>query len=90
VPLGEHDGLLLLGADEDGLASELGRAARAEGVAVAELEQPEPADELMAQIPLTVRLQLLALRRAEGGGHDPDTVITGAWATDALWNAGAP
>jgi glutamine---fructose-6-phosphate transaminase (isomerizing) len=90
VPLGEHDGLLLLGADEDGLVSELGRAARAEGVAVAELEQPEPADELMAQIPLTVRLQLLALRRAEGGGHDPDTVITGAWATDALWNAGAP
>jgi glucosamine--fructose-6-phosphate aminotransferase (isomerizing) len=90
VPLGEHDGLLLLGADEDGLVSELGRAARAEGVAVAELEQPEPADELMAQIPLTVRLQLLALRRAERGGHDPDTVITGAWATDALWNAGAP
>ena len=48
----------------------------------------ETADELMAQIPLTVRLQLLALRRAEQGGHDPDTVITGAWAADALWNTG--
>jgi glutamine---fructose-6-phosphate transaminase (isomerizing) len=92
VPLGNRDGLLILdpGRDEDGLLRELGAAARAEGVAVAELDQPEPADELMAQIPLTVRLQLLALRRAEAGGHDPDTVITGAWAADALWSAGAP
>jgi glutamine---fructose-6-phosphate transaminase (isomerizing) len=92
VPLGERDGLLILdpGRDEDGLLHELGAAARAEGVAVAELDQPQPADELMAQIPLTVRLQLLALRRAEAGGHDPDTVITGAWAGDALWRAGAP
>ncbi len=90
VPLGERDGLLLLGSDEDGLLRELGAAARAEGVAVAELEQREPDDDLMAQIPLTVRLQLLALRRAEAGGHDPDAVITGAWAADALWSAGAP
>jgi hypothetical protein len=44
----------------------------------------------MAQIPLTTRLQLLALRRAESGGHDPDTVITGAWYDDALWATGAP
>jgi glutamine---fructose-6-phosphate transaminase (isomerizing) len=92
VPLDGRDGLLILeaGRDDDGLLRELARAARAEGVAVAELDQSEPADELMAQIPLTVRLQLLALRRAEAGGHDPDKVIVGAWAADALWNAGAP
>jgi glucosamine--fructose-6-phosphate aminotransferase (isomerizing) len=94
VPLGERDGLVLLGGDDDGFLDELARAARAEGIAVARLDQPDatglPHDPLMAQIPLTVRLQLLALRRAERGGHDPDTVITGAWSADALWSAGAP
>ena len=91
VPLDGRDALLLVGPDEDGLLRELGKAAEAEGVPVARLgEVAEAGDELMAQIPLTVRLQLLALRRAEAGGHDPDTVITGAWAAEALWNAGAP
>ena len=92
VPLGERDALLLLGRDADGLVDELARAAKAEGVSVARLGESgaEPGDELMAQIPLTVRLQLLALRRAEEGGHDPDTVITGAWAAEALWSAGSP
>ncbi len=91
VPLDERDALVLVGSDEDGLLRELGKAAEAEGVPVARLgEVAEASDELMAQIPLTVRLQLLALRRAEQGGHDPDTVITGAWAAEALWNAGAP
>jgi glutamine---fructose-6-phosphate transaminase (isomerizing) len=88
VPLDERDGLLLLGRDDDGLLRELGRAARAEGIAVAELDAP--GDELMAQIPLTVRLQLLALRRAKAGGHDPDTVITGSWAAERLWSVGSP
>jgi glucosamine--fructose-6-phosphate aminotransferase (isomerizing) len=90
VPLDERDALVILqpSADEDGFLTELGRAARTEGIAVAELD--EPGDELMAQIPLTVRLQLLALRRAEAFGHDPDTVITGSWAAESLWNAGAP
>jgi glucosamine--fructose-6-phosphate aminotransferase (isomerizing) len=89
VPLDGRDGLLLLGRDEDGLLRALGAAARAEGIAVAELDHPETGDDLLGQIPLTVRLQLLALRRAEAGGHDPDTVITGAWAAEELWNAGA-
>ena len=44
----------------------------------------------MAQIPLTARLQLLALRRALAGGHDPDKVITSAWDDDRLWAIGAP
>jgi glutamine---fructose-6-phosphate transaminase (isomerizing) len=90
VPLGERDALLLVGPDEDGLLTGLGEAAEAEGVAVGRIGEAEAGDELLAQIPLAVRLQLLALRRAEAGGHDPDTVITGAWQADALWNAGAP
>jgi glucosamine--fructose-6-phosphate aminotransferase (isomerizing) len=79
-----------VGADEDGLLGELAKAAEAEGVPTAVLREDTMRDDLMAQIPLTVRLQLLALRRAERGGHDPDTVITGAWAAEALWRAGAP
>jgi glutamine---fructose-6-phosphate transaminase (isomerizing) len=90
VPLDGRDALVLVGADEDGLLHELGKAAEAEGVAVERIGAAEPPDELMAQIPLTVRLQLLALLHADQGGHDPDKVITGAWAADALWNVGAP
>jgi glucosamine--fructose-6-phosphate aminotransferase (isomerizing) len=89
VPLDRRDALVLLGRDEDRLLEELARAAEAEGIAVARLGG-DGGDELLDQIPLTVRLQLLALRRTEAGGHDPDTVISGAWSADALWNAGAP
>jgi glucosamine--fructose-6-phosphate aminotransferase (isomerizing) len=91
VPLDERDALVLVGRDEDGLLHGLAKAAEAEGIEVGRLgEESAEADELMAQIPLTVRLQLLALRRAEQGGHDPDIVITGAWADDGLWNVGVP
>jgi glutamine---fructose-6-phosphate transaminase (isomerizing) len=90
VPLDGRDALLLLGQDEDGFVRELGRAAAGGGITVAQLDQQEPQDELLAQIPLTVRLQLLALRRAEAGGHDPDTVITGSWAAEGVWSAGSP
>ena len=76
--------------DGDAFLTQLAGAAHAAGVPVASLDQPEPADELMAQIPMTARLQLLALRRAESGGHDPDAVIVGAWHDDALWATGAP
>ncbi len=82
----------MLGAarDEDGFLGQLASAARAEGVPAVELDQSQPADELMAQIPLTARLQLLASRRADAGGHDPDLVITGAWDGERLWATGAP
>jgi glutamine---fructose-6-phosphate transaminase (isomerizing) len=90
VPLDARDALVLVGRDEDGLLAGLGEAAEAEGVPTAGLREETMRDDLMAQIPLTVRLQLLAVQRAEQGGHDPDTVITGAWAADALWNVGAP
>ena len=92
VPLGADDALVVLGGerDEDAFLSRLAGAARAAGVPVVELDQPHPADELMAQIPLTARLQLLALGRALSGGHDPDTVIVGAWDDERLWATGAP
>jgi glucosamine--fructose-6-phosphate aminotransferase (isomerizing) len=45
---------------------------------------------LLAQIPLTVRLQILALRLALERGQDPDTVITGNWADEGLWRVGRP
>jgi glucosamine--fructose-6-phosphate aminotransferase (isomerizing) len=92
VPLGPDDALLVLdpARDGDGFLRRLAGAARAAGVPAAELDQPEPADELMAQIPLTARLQLLASRRAAAGGHDPDLVITGAWDDEELWATGAP
>jgi glutamine---fructose-6-phosphate transaminase (isomerizing) len=44
----------------------------------------------LAQIPVTVRLQLLAAQLTEAKGTDPDRAITGAWAEPQLWNAGAP
>ena len=52
----------------------------------------EPADlhPLLAQIPLSVRGQMLALRLAEATGTDPDTVMVGPWADDATWRVGAP
>ncbi len=77
-------------ATRDDFLGQLANAARAEDVPACELDQPEPADELMAQIPLTARLQLLASRRADAGGHDPDLVITGAWDDERLWATGAP
>jgi glucosamine--fructose-6-phosphate aminotransferase (isomerizing) len=90
VPLGEQDALIVLGRDGDGFLPLLAKAAREAGVPTVELDQPEPGDELIAQIPLTARLQLLALRRAEAGGQDPDTVITGSWGDEKLWATGAP
>ncbi len=89
VPLGEQDALIVVGRDADGFLPRLADAGRAAGLSVTELDQAEPADDLMAQIPLTARLQVLALRRAEAGGHDPDKVITGPWADETLWATGA-
>ena len=92
VPLGADDALIVLGSGRDGddFLGQLANAARAEALSVCELDQPQPADELMAQIPLTARLQLLASRRADAGCHDADLVITGAWDGERLWASGAP
>ena len=45
---------------------------------------------VLAQLPLTVRLQKLASELADQRGVDPDTVIRGGWADERLWQAGAP
>jgi glutamine---fructose-6-phosphate transaminase (isomerizing) len=57
---------------------------------VSRLQEAADLPTLLAQIPLTVRLQLLALRIAVERGQDPDTVIVGAWADPATWAIGAP
>jgi glucosamine--fructose-6-phosphate aminotransferase (isomerizing) len=96
VPYTAADGLVLLepDADADGLTAALGAAALAEGIPVTILGTPA-ADSgrlppLLAQIPMTVRLQSLAERFARLRGQDPDSAIVGAWDEPALWRMGAP
>ena len=93
VPYTAADGLVVLepAADPDGLTGALANAARAEGLAVTELAAP--ADDLaplLAQIPMTVRLQLLAETFARLRHQNPDVAIVGAWDEPALWAMGAP
>jgi glucosamine--fructose-6-phosphate aminotransferase (isomerizing) len=100
VPLTAADGLVVLepAADPDGLTAALGAAAQAERVPVAVLaaaDVPGAADSgplppLLAQIPMTVRLQLLAERFARLRRQDPDVAITGDWDAPALWQMGVP
>jgi glutamine---fructose-6-phosphate transaminase (isomerizing) len=91
VPLTPRDSLLALMTPEaDGFVEAVTAAAVAEGVPVYRLGEPAPLPMLLAQIPLTVRLQLLALRFALERGQDPDTVITGHWADAGLWRIGRP
>jgi glutamine---fructose-6-phosphate transaminase (isomerizing) len=91
VPLDHRDAVLgLTTPDADGFVDAVTDAAAAEGIAVSLLGEPAPLPMLLAQIPLTVRLQLLALRFAVERGQDPDTVITGGWAEDRLWKLGRP
>ncbi|MFI5804157.1 SIS domain-containing protein [Streptomyces sp. NPDC051561] len=95
VPLTAADGLLVLqpDADADGLTEALARAAAHESVPVTTLDAGADAAALppvLAQIPLTVRLQLLAERFAVQRHQDPDVAIVGAWAESALWERGRP
>jgi len=91
VPLDGRDALLsLMTPDADGFVEAVTAAASAEGIPVYRVREPDPLPMLLAQIPLTVRLQLLALRFALERGQDPDTVITGNWAEEWLWRIGRP
>ena len=94
VPLTAADGLVLLepAADPDGLTAALGSAAEAEGVPVSVLAAADGdrLPPLLAQIPMTVRLQLLAERLAHLRRQNPDVAIVGAWDEPALWQMGAP
>jgi glutamine---fructose-6-phosphate transaminase (isomerizing) len=87
VPLTEEDHLIALDPDGDptGLTAELARAAEQEGIAVTRLDPPADLPPLLAQLPMTARLQSLASDWADLRGVDPDKVITGAWAADTFW-----
>jgi glucosamine--fructose-6-phosphate aminotransferase (isomerizing) len=99
VPYGPADGLVLIEpeADPDGLVAALGTAAAQERIPVSAVREPAAANAtaagaglVLAQIPVTVRLQCLAARFAALRGTDPDVAITGAWAEPRLWGLGAP
>jgi glucosamine--fructose-6-phosphate aminotransferase (isomerizing) len=92
VPLTGDDHLIALdpAGDPSGLTSSLADAAEREGIPIARLDPPPDLHPLLAQLPLTVRLQTLASRWADRQGIDPDRVILGAWADEALWSLGAP
>jgi glucosamine--fructose-6-phosphate aminotransferase (isomerizing) len=91
VPLGGDDHLLALSPpDTDGLVRGVANAAGREGIRVTTLSETADLPPLLAQIPLTVRLQILALRFAEARGQNPDRVIVGAWGDAGLWRNGSP
>jgi glucosamine--fructose-6-phosphate aminotransferase (isomerizing) len=91
VPItGDDHVLALVHEDDDGLVEGVAAAAAAEGIGVTRLAEPSPLPSSLAQIPLTVRLQLLAERFAAERGQNPDRVIVGAWDDKALWSIGYP
>jgi len=92
VPLTAADGLVVLEpeADPDGLTGAVAAAARAENIPVAELAAPPGLAPLLAQIPMTVRLQLLAENFARLRRQNPDKAILGAWDEAELWRMGSP
>jgi glutamine---fructose-6-phosphate transaminase (isomerizing) len=93
VPYGAGDTLVALqpGDDPDGLTAKLMNAAATAGMDVVEFtEDVIPGSVLLAQIPMTVRLQTVAASLAEQRGEDPDHAITGGWGETELWVAGAP
>jgi glutamine---fructose-6-phosphate transaminase (isomerizing) len=90
VPLDGRDALVTLGPPSEHLLDAVGAAAARAGVAVSQVVEPSDLPVLLAQIPLTVRLQILALHMAEARGQDPDTVMVGPWAEEGIWEVGAP
>ncbi|HET9671566.1 MAG TPA: SIS domain-containing protein [Actinomycetota bacterium] len=91
VPLDGRDRVLGLTTPEgDGLVAAVLETAAAEGVPTDVLSEPAALPPILAQIPLTVRLQMLALRAAVERRQDPDTVIVGRWGDADLWRIGRP
>lgn len=92
VPFGPDDLLLLVAPslDPDGLVDALGQTAAEVGSSVASIDESPGIHPFLAQIPLTVGLQLLASSLADQCGSNPDQVIVGPWARDDLWNRNLP
>jgi glucosamine--fructose-6-phosphate aminotransferase (isomerizing) len=91
VPLDNHDHVVALTTpDEDGFVQALASTAESAGIGVTRVAEPAPLTPLLAQIPLTVRLQMLALRLAAARGQDPDKVVVGRWDDPQLWSIGSP
>jgi glucosamine--fructose-6-phosphate aminotransferase (isomerizing) len=91
VPLNATDRLVTLAPpDTHGLTSGVEAAARAAGVDATRIEERADLPPLLAQIPLTVRLQALALRFALERGTNPDVAIEGPWDEAGLWAIGSP
>jgi glucosamine--fructose-6-phosphate aminotransferase (isomerizing) len=90
VPLDGRDRVVTIGPPDEELLPAVRQAASAAGVAGSDIREPAHLPMLLAQIPLAVRLQMLALRMAEAREQDPDTVIVGPWADAGMWKIGAP
>ncbi len=95
VPYTAADGLVVLEpqADPDGLTGAVGEAAREEADTRRRARGARGRRRLpplLAQIPMTVRLQLLAETFARLRHQNPDAAIVGAWDEPALWRMGSP
>jgi glutamine---fructose-6-phosphate transaminase (isomerizing) len=91
VPLTEDDHVLAItSGDGDGLVEGVATAAAGAGLGVTRLAEASSLPPALAQIPLTVRLQLLASRFADERGQNPDTVIVPPWDDAGLWSIGSP
>jgi glucosamine--fructose-6-phosphate aminotransferase (isomerizing) len=91
VPLtGDDHVLAITSGDEDGLVEGVATAAAGARLGVTRLVETSNLPSALAQIPLTVRLQLLASRFADERGQNPDTVIVPPWDDAGLWSIGSP
>jgi glucosamine--fructose-6-phosphate aminotransferase (isomerizing) len=91
VPLNPADHLVTLAPpDTQGLTAGVAEAARGVGIPVTRIEEPADLPSPLEQIPLTVRLQVLALRYALERGRNPDVAIEGPWDDPELWAIGSP
>jgi len=91
VPLTSDDHLIAItSGDDDGLVDGIATAATGAGLGVTRLRETSSLPSVLAQIPLTVRLQLLASRFADERGQNPDTVIVPPWDDAGLWSIGSP
>src|SRR5205814_1235277 len=89
VPLTSKDRVVSIGPpDPGGMLGAMERAAGGAGVAVSSVRDLADLHPVLQQIPLTARLQLLALQFTKARGQDPDHVITGSWAAADLWSPG--